>query len=101
ANARATLLAGFTTVQSVGSPGDLRLRQSIASGAVIGPRILTADRPITNPKLTPDQIREQIRRVKQEGGDLIKIFASESIRNGGHRTLDDAQLRAACGEATA
>jgi imidazolonepropionase-like amidohydrolase len=39
--------------------------------------------------------------VKQNGGDLIKIFASKSIRDGGGRTLDDAQLEAACGEAKA
>src|ERR687889_2456662 len=32
ANAWATLLAGFTTVQSVGSPTDVPLREAIASG---------------------------------------------------------------------
>ena len=100
-NARATLLAGFTTVQSVGSPGDLTLRQAIESGAEPGPRILTAVRPITNAKWTTDQIREAVRRDKQQGADLIKIFASESIRDGAGRTLNDDQLRAACGEATA
>src|SRR6185437_8346659 len=100
-NARATLLAGFTTVQSVGSPGDLTLRQAIESGAEPGPRILTAVRPITNAKWTTDQIRDAVRRDKQQGADLIKIFASESIRDGAGRTLNDDQLRAACGEATA
>lgn len=100
-NARATLLAGFTTVQSVGSPGDLTLRQAIESGAEPGPRILTAVRPITNAKWATDQIREAVRRDKQQGADLIKIFASESIRDGAGRTLNDDQLRAACGEATA
>src|SRR6185295_13693445 len=41
-NAWATLMAGFTTVQSMGSPGDLSLRSAIASGSLPGPRILTA-----------------------------------------------------------
>ena len=97
----ATLEAGFTTVQSLGAPGDKDVRDAINGGAIPGPRILTALRPITNPSLTPDQIREWVRQVKQDGGDLIKIFASKSIRDGGGRTLDDAQLSAACGEAKA
>jgi imidazolonepropionase-like amidohydrolase len=98
-NAWATLQAGFTTVQSVGAPGDKDLRDAINRGEIPGPRILTALRPITNPNLTPDQIRAWVQQVKQDGGDLIKIFASKSIRDGGGRTLDDAQLEAACGEA--
>ncbi|MGH9393779.1 MAG: amidohydrolase family protein, partial [Terriglobales bacterium] len=97
----ATLQAGFTTVESVGSPGDKDLRDFINRGEIPGPRILTALRPITSTRLTPDQIRAWVRQVKADGGDLIKIFASESIRDGGGRTLDDAQLQAACGEARA
>ena len=100
-NAWATLEAGFTTVQSLGAMGDKDLRDDINSGQIPGPRILTALRPITNPSLTPEQIREWVRQVKADGGDLIKIFASKSIRDGGGRTLDDAQLEAACGEAKA
>src|ERR1044072_5587382 len=42
ANAWLTLMAGFTTVQSVGSPLDIPLRDAIAQGALTGPRILTA-----------------------------------------------------------
>src|SRR5262249_55014499 len=38
-NARATLLAGFTTVQSVGWHGDLELQERIASDAILGPRV--------------------------------------------------------------
>jgi imidazolonepropionase-like amidohydrolase len=100
-NAWATLEAGFTTVQSLGAMGDKDLRDFINRGEIPGPRILTALRPITDQRLTPDQIREWVRQVKQDGGDLIKIFASQSIREGGGRTLDDAQLQAACGEAKA
>jgi imidazolonepropionase-like amidohydrolase len=102
ANARATLLAGFTTVQSVGSPTDVALREAIARGLVPGPRVLTAVEPLEGqgPRTgTPDEIRAFIRKQKQAGADLIKIFASESIRKGGGMTLSQAQLDAACDEA--
>src|ERR1043166_6919409 len=46
ANAYATLMAGFTTIQSVGSPTDLPLRDAIARGALAGPRVLTAVEPL-------------------------------------------------------
>jgi imidazolonepropionase-like amidohydrolase len=102
ANASATLLAGFTTVQSVGSPTDVALRDAIARGVVPGPRIVTAVEPLEGqgPKTgTPDEIRAFIRKQKQAGADVIKIFASESIRTGGAMTLSQAQLEAACDEA--
>ena len=100
-NAYATLMAGFTTIQSVGSPEDKDLRAAIASGAVPGPRLLTSLDPIEDPKLTPEQIREAVRKLKADGADLVKIFASRSIRQGGTRTLSDEQLQAACSEAKA
>jgi len=102
ANAYATLMAGFTTVQSVGSPMDVLLRDAIAKGALPGPRILTAVQPLEGEGEktgTPDQIREFVRKQKAAGADLIKIFASESIRKGGGMTLSQEQLNAACGEA--
>ncbi len=102
ANARLTLLAGFTTVQSVGSPTDVPLRDAIAKGLVPGPRVLTAVEPLEGrgPQTgTPDEIRAFIRKQKQAGADVIKIFASESIRTGGGMTLSQAQLDAACDEA--
>src|SRR5438270_10297356 len=40
-NAYSTLIAGFTTIQSVGSPEDKELRAAIASSVVPGPRLLT------------------------------------------------------------
>ena len=102
ANAWATLMAGFTTVQSVGSPMDVPLRDAIAKGALPGPRILTAVQPLEGQGEktgTPDQIREFVRKQKAAGADLIKIFASESIRKGGGMTLSQEQLNAACDEA--
>src|SRR5690348_1456188 len=100
-NAYATLMAGFTTIQSLGSPEDKDLRSATASEALPGPRILTALNPITDAKLTPEQIREAVRKLKADGADVVKIFASNSIRQGGTRTLNDEQLQAACGEAKA
>jgi imidazolonepropionase-like amidohydrolase len=100
-NAYATLMAGFTTIQSVGSPEDKELRAAIASGRRPGPRLLTSLEPIEDPKLTPEQIRETVRKLKADGADLVKIFASRSIRQGGTRTLSDEQLQAACSEAKA
>jgi imidazolonepropionase-like amidohydrolase len=100
-NAYATLMAGFTTVQSLGSPEDKELREAIARGGIPGPRLLTALDPIEDAKLTPQQIREAVRKLKNNGADVVKIFASRSIRQGGGQTLSDEQLQAACSEATA
>src|SRR5579859_1100942 len=101
ANAYATLMAGFTTIQSVGSPEDKELRAALQSGGLPGPRLLTSLEPIEDPRLTPEQIREAVRKLKADGADLVKIFASRSIRQGGTRTLSDEQLQAACSEARA
>jgi imidazolonepropionase-like amidohydrolase len=100
-NAYVTLMGGFTTVQSVGSPIDGDLRSAIDRGALPGPRVLTSLRAINNPALTPDQIREAVRKMKADGSDLVKIFASKSFRDGGGATLNKQQIEAACGEAKA
>jgi imidazolonepropionase-like amidohydrolase len=101
ANAFATLTSGVTTIQSPGSPEDKDLRDFIALGQIPGPRILTSLQPISSPRLTPDTLREIVRRRKAEGADFIKIFASQSIRDGGAPTLSQEQLNAICGEARA
>ena len=101
-NAWVTLMAGFTTVQSVGSPNDIPLRDAIAKGVLPGPRILTAVEPLTQQDEkagTPEEIRAFVRKQKEAGADLIKIFASQSIRQGGGLTLSQEQLNAACDEA--
>src|SRR5438270_11535796 len=95
-------MAGFTTIQSVGSPTDVPLRDAIAKGLLPGPRILTAVEPLSGrgPQTgTPDVIRAFIRKQKEAGADLIKIFAAASIRQGGNMTLSQEQLNAACDEA--
>jgi len=97
-----TLMAGFTTVQSVGAPNDIPLRDALAKGTIPGPRILTAVEPLQGQgdrTGTPDEIREFVRKQKAAGADLIKIFASKSIRQGGGMTLSQEQLNAACDEA--
>ena len=101
-NAWVTLMGGFTTVQSVGSPTDISLRDAIAKGILPGPRILTAVEPLVGKGEatgTPEEIRAFIRKQKEAGADLIKIFASKSIRQGGGMTLSQEQLNAACDEA--
>lgn len=100
-NAYVTLMAGFTTVQSVGSPRDKVLRDAIARGVLPGPRLLSSLGQISNSKLTPDEIRAEVRKKKAEGADLVKIFASASIRDGGVPTLSQEHLDAACAEARA
>lgn len=102
ANAWATLMAGFTTIQSVGAQADVPLRDAIAHGEIPGPRILTAVRPLAGrgPRTgTPGEIRKYVDEDKAMGADLMKIFASASIRQGGTPTLTQEQLDAACDEA--
>ena len=98
-NARAMLMAGFTTVQSVGAASDKPLREAIAAGVVNGPRLLTSLAQIQGGNSTPEQLRERIRQVKAEGADLVKFFASGSIRDGGKMNVTQAQIDAVCGEA--
>ena len=98
-NAYVTLMAGFTTVQSIGSPLDLDVRAAIARGVLAGPRLLTSIRPVDENTGTPDQIRAFVRKVKADGADLVKLFASKSSREGGAQTMTDEQVAAACGEA--
>jgi len=100
ANAWATLRAGITTAQSPGSPEDADLRAAIEKG-LPGPRLLTSLEPLDQTSGSPDELRAKVRERKQAGADLIKLFASKSIRDGGARTMTDAQLEAACGEAKA
>jgi imidazolonepropionase-like amidohydrolase len=100
-NAWLTLSNGFTTVQSVGAMSDKELRDAINRGVLPGPRILTSLGSTNENTGGPEQLRDYVRKQKQAGADLIKIFASKSIREGGAKTMTDEQLTAACGEAKA
>jgi imidazolonepropionase-like amidohydrolase len=100
-NAYTTLMSGITTLQSLGSPEDKELRDAINRGVIVGPRMLTSLEPLTERSGTPDELRALVRARKAEGADVIKVFASKSIREGGAQTMTDAQLEAVCSEARA
>ena len=101
ANLDATLDAGVTTVQSLGAASDKLRRDAINAGTMRGPRILTSLGQIQGGSRTPDQLREQVRTLKANGADVIKFFASGSIRDGGKMNVAQAQVDAVCGEARA
>jgi imidazolonepropionase-like amidohydrolase len=100
-NARKTLLAGFTTVQSLGSPWDRPLREAIEAGVVAGPRLLSSLGQIHPGTQTPGQLRGRVRELKAQGADVVKVFASGAAREGGARAATLEQLSALCGEANA
>lgn len=100
-NAWLTLMGGFTTVQDMGSPLSLALRDAIARGLFPGPRILTAAEPLFGrgeQTGTPDEIRAYVRKQKEQGADFIKIYAAGGMRRG-PMTMSQEQLNAACDEA--
>ena len=122
--ARATLLAGFTSVRDVG--GDTRavvaLKRAIANGVVPGPRMWVSGSPIGpsgghgDPanglnsdfeaipewrKLvvdSPEAARVTVRRMRREGVDLIKIMPSGGVMSIGDdpklQLMEDDEIRA-------
>lgn len=95
------LEAGFTTVQSLGGPEDAPVRDAFARGILPGPRVLTSLGSISASTGDASDLRGAVRDFAARGADVIKIFASESIRTGGAPTLSQVQLDAACGESRA
>lgn len=105
ANARVTLMAGFTTVRDVGSRDfiDVGLRNAIRNGKVPGPRMLVAVHAIgatgghcdetgfrsgvfgkeTGPEVGvangADQVRYAVRLAHKYGADVIKTCASGGV----------------------
>jgi imidazolonepropionase-like amidohydrolase len=102
-NARATLMAGFTTVRDVGGAElvDVSLRDAIAAGEIPGPRMQVAtwslsmtgghgdpsnalhydwclDRA-TGVADGPDEVRKKVRRNVQQGADVIKVLATGGV----------------------
>ena len=80
---------------------DAHLRDFIDRGEIPGPRILTSLRPVTAQTGDPEAIRSFVRQLASDGADVVKVFASGSIRDGGERTMSDAQIEAVCSEAAA
>src|SRR5262245_2169195 len=96
-----TLQGGFTTVQSVGAAIDGVVRDRINRGVLPGPRVLTSLRQIQSRSGDPDQLRALVRQTKQEGADVIKLFATSGLGAGGDQTMTDEQIQAVCSEAKA
>src|SRR5919109_992047 len=124
-NARATVMAGFTTVRDVGTYRafvDVALRDAIDDGTVIGPRMAVAGAYVTVPGgggeitgLTPDvglpadvrfgvasspaEVRERARAILHGGADFIKVIATGAVLTPGTRPgvpeLSREELRAA------
>ncbi len=95
-NAYLTLMGGFTTIQSPGSPIDRFLRE-FENDPIPVPRILTSLGAIRTG--TPDEIRARVDKFVADGADLIKLFDSNSIKEGGQPTMTQEQVTATCGEA--
>src|SRR5215471_21515634 len=81
-NSVATLNAGFTTIQSPGAIEDKDLRDAVARGLLLGPRILTSRQALTETSGDATMMRQVVRERKQQGADFIKLFASKSFREG-------------------
>jgi len=100
-NARVTLMGGFTTVQSVGAAVDAIIRDRVNRGEMPGPRILASFRQIRADSGDPDALRALVRKTKQDGADVIKLFATTGLGAGGNQSMSDAQIQAVCSEAKA
>jgi imidazolonepropionase-like amidohydrolase len=100
-DAKITLEAGFTTVQSLGAAIDGVIRDRIIHGLIPGPRVLTSLRQIQSTSGDPDALRALVRRTKDEGADVIKLFATSGLGAGGAQTMTDQQIQAVCSEAKA
>ncbi len=107
-HARATLMAGFTTVRNVGASGpfnDIALRKAINEGWTPGPRMITAGHSLgitgghcdnngLRPGLLersisegiangPDEIRAAVRYQVKYGADVIKTCATGGVLSEG------------------
>jgi imidazolonepropionase-like amidohydrolase len=105
ANARKTLMAGFTTVRNVGASGftDVALRDAINDGDVPGPRMLVSGPPLSitgghgDNNLLPweyhkssdgvadgvEGVQRKVRENIKYGADVIKFMASGGVLSKG------------------
>lgn len=106
ANARKTLLSGFTTVRDLGSRdfADVALRDAIAAGRVPGPRMLVAVKSLSTtgghgdrndlPEDVrvdrysgiadgADEVRRKVRENVKRGADWIKVLATGGVMSAG------------------
>jgi len=100
-----TLEGGFTTVQSVGARMDGLVRDRINEGVIPGPRLLTSLIQITaasgEPRGDIESLRALVRKTKEDGADVIKLFATSGLGAGGGQTMTGEQIQAVCQEAKA
>lgn len=78
---------GITTARSPATPTQLgvAMRDSLASGAVRGPRLLVAGELIDGRQTSPEAVREEIRTQAERGVDAIKLYSRlrpEAVRAG-------------------
>ncbi len=129
AHARATLLAGFTTVRDVGTYRalvDVALRNAINAGQVVGPRMFVAGAYVTvtngggevtgQPEgmVVPDEmrrgvannatdVRARVRELLAGGADFIKVIATGAVFTSGTTPsapeYTEEEIRAAVEEA--
>src|SRR4029453_5972581 len=130
-NARATVLAGFTTVRDVGTFRafvDVALRDAVRDGTLLGPRMAVAGAYVPVPGgggaitgLAPDielprdlrfgeaaspaEVRQRVRAILYGGGDLTKVIATGAVLALGTRPgapeLSPEELATAVEEAAA
>jgi hypothetical protein len=75
---RVALAHGITTIRDPGaSPlaAAIALREAVDSGRLPGPRIFTAGPIISDPGLSPEQLRREIRAQAEAGVDFIKLYS--------------------------
>ena len=114
AEAKATLDAGFTTVRNLGSTAraDLALRDAIAAGTVVGPRVLAAGPGLGAPGGACDQVfggeavvsdpagaTARVDALIDDGVDVVKLCAGGGVLATAADLeaidLDEATMRAA------
>ncbi|HEV7998276.1 MAG TPA: amidohydrolase family protein [Planctomycetaceae bacterium] len=85
-HARATLLAGFTTVRDLGTEGaadaDVGLKQSIEKGIISGPRMLAVTRAIVatgsyGPKRSDSRLPVPQGAEEADAGNLVHVVRSQ------------------------
>jgi imidazolonepropionase-like amidohydrolase len=110
ARAESMLRAGITTARDLGGGRflELALRDAIARGEALGPRLLCAGQPVTSPRghchfwggeaADVDAARAVIDRQRERGVDLIKVIATGGNLTRGSKPreaqYDDATLAA-------
>ena len=117
ARALAMVAAGITTARDLGGPawGALELRDRIARGELVGPRVLCAGQPLTSPHghcwywggeaRGADELRAVVRRQVEHGADWIKVMATGGVLTKGTTPamsqFEQSELDAAVAEARA